>query len=81
MSGFELASTGATLNILIPIIAAVLLLAGVAAIVIPRLRRGARKAQAEVVDRPALEQDEVVQAEIVEQSEITQEPSGEDRQV
>ena len=80
MSGFELAATGQTLSVLIPIIAAVLLLAGVAAVVIPRLRRS-KAAQEPVVERAAIEQDEVVQAEIVDQPEITQERPDEDRQV
>ena len=79
MSGFELAATGQTLSVLIPIIAAVLLLAGVAAVVIPRLRRA--KETQPVVEREAIEQNEVVEAQIVEQPEITEGPTGEDRQV
>ena len=80
MSGFELAATGQTLSVIIPIIAAVLVIAGVAAILIPRLRR--RKADAApVVERPAIEQNEVIEAEIVDQPQITQERPDEDRPV
>ena len=80
MSGFELAATGQTLSILIPIIAAVLVIAGVAAILIPRLRRG-KAAPEPVVERPAIEQNEVIEAEIVDQPQITQERPDEDRPV
>ena len=80
MSDFELAATGQTLSILIPIIAAVLLLAGVAAVVIPRLRRG-KAAQQPVVERAAIEQDQVIEAEIIDQPQITQERPDEDRPV
>ena len=80
MSGFELAATGQTLSVLIPIIAGVLLLAGVAAIVIPRIRRG-KSAPEPTIERAAIEQDEIVHAEIIEQPEIAQEPTDEDRQV
>jgi len=80
MSDFELAATGQTLSILIPIIAAVLLLAGVAAVVIPRLRRS-KAAQQPVVERAAIEQDQVIEAEIIDQPQITQERPDEDRPV